>query len=145
VRKPHIVLIEDNPSDVYLIKLALEENSIAFRLTNFQSGADALLALCPAAGHIDAKLIPDLILLDLNTPRCDGFEVLTAIRANAALSRVPLAIVTSSDSPVDQRRAAELGATSYIHKQTQLVPFLSVIGSAVKQLLSGRAGAKTAG
>lgn len=147
--KPHIVLIEDNPSDVYMIKLALDENGIQFEMTNFQSGADALLVLCPAAGATAGPLIPDLILLDLNTPRCDGFEVLASIRANLALSKVPVAIVTSSDSPSDKSRAALLGATMYIQKQTQLVAFISVVGGAVRQLLRhaghGRAGAKSAG
>jgi CheY-like chemotaxis protein len=82
----HIVLIDDSPSDVYLMKLALEESGLQFEMTNFQSGTEALLALCPAAGDAADPLIPDLILLDLNTPCSDGFEVLSRIRGNPSLS-----------------------------------------------------------
>src|SRR5580704_2752992 len=86
--KPRIVLIEDNPSDVYLMSLALEENGVAFELTNFQSGAEALPILCPDAGGTDHPL-PDLIVLDLNTPGVDGFEVLAKIKGNTGLETVP--------------------------------------------------------
>jgi len=136
--KRHIVLIEDNPSDVYLTNLALEESGLAFELTNFQSGADALAALCPAAGATNDPLIPELILLDLNTPRCDGFEVLARIRANAGLAHVPVAIITSSASPADKDRAALVGGTTYIQKPTELAAFLDGVGNAVKQLLGNR-------
>lgn len=133
--KPHIVLIEDNPSDVYLVGLALEENGLEFELTNFQSGAEALPILCPAVGATD-PLVPDLIVLDLNTPGPDGFEVLARIKSNARLESVPVAILTSSESSADKRRAALLGATAYIRKPTQLKAFLDEIGSAVKILLA---------
>ena len=137
--RPHIVLIEDNPSDVYLMRLALEESGLVFEMTNFQSGADALLTLIPAAGT--EPLIPDLILLDLNTPRSDGFEVLASIRANASLAGVPVGIVTSSASPADKHRAGLIGATTYIQKPTQLAAFMDGVGSAVKRLLAdGQAG-----
>jgi CheY-like chemotaxis protein len=135
----HIVLIDDSPSDVYLMKLALEESGLQFEMTNFQSGAEALLALCPSAGAANDPLIPDLILLDLNTPCSDGFEVLGRIRDNPGLSHVPVAIITSSASPADKHRAALGGATTYIKKPTQLKAFMDGVGTAVKQLLaSGR-------
>src|SRR6476620_9083688 len=129
---PHIVLIEDNPSDIYLMKLALEESGLAFELTSFENGAQALRSLCPEAGE---SLIPDLILLDLNTPGTDGFEVLGSIRGNAQLANVPVAIITSSASPADKHRAAMIGATTYIQKPTELEAFFKRVSSAVKQLL----------
>jgi two-component system, chemotaxis family, response regulator Rcp1 len=134
--KPHIVLIEDNPSDVYLMSLALEENGVAFELTNFQSGAEALPILCPDAVATDRLPLPDLIVLDLNTPGPDGFEVLARIKSNADLEKVPVAILTSSESPADKRRAALLGATTYIQKPTQLKAFIDEVGRAVKLLLA---------
>jgi CheY-like chemotaxis protein len=91
----NIVLIEDNPSDVFLTNLALEKNGLRFEMVNFQNGADALASLCPAQGTTEAPPIPDVILLDLNTPR-------------------------SSASLGDRRRATRLGATAYIQKPTQL-------------------------
>jgi CheY-like chemotaxis protein len=97
--KPRIVLIEDNPSDVFLMSLALEENGVEFELTNFQSGAEALPILCPDAGATDHLPLPDLIVLDLNTPGPDGFQVLARIKSNADLDTVPVAILTSSNPP----------------------------------------------
>jgi CheY-like chemotaxis protein len=135
----HIVLIDDSPSDVYLMKLALKESGLQFEMTNFQSGAEALLALCPAAGAANDPLIPDLILLDLNTPGSDGFEVLDRIRGNPGLSHVPVAIITSSASPADKHRAALAGATTYIRKPTHLRAFMDSVGDAVKQLLGASA------
>lgn len=132
---PRIVLIEDNPSDVYLLSLALEESGVAFELTNFQSGAEALLILCPAVEAADQSL-PDLILLDLNTPGPDGFEVLAKIKSTTRLTRVPVAIITSSESPADKNRAELLGAAKYIQKPTQLNSFIGEVGGAVKMLLA---------
>jgi len=137
----HIVMIEDNPSDVFLIQLAMTETGVVFHATVFQSGADALLRFCPPAGTDIEPLIPDLILLDLNTPRSDGFAVLAGIRANLCLAHVPVAIVTSSSSPLDQNRAALLGATAYIQKPSQLNVFIDRIGNGVKKLLAGSASA----
>jgi CheY-like chemotaxis protein len=136
-----IVLIEDNPSDVFLMNLAIEETGLEFRMIGFPTGADALNSLCPATAGTKPLAVPDLILLDLNTPRTDGFEVLTRIRRDARLSHVPVAIVTSSSSPADRSRAEQLGATTYLQKATELVAFLGNIGSAVKELLgAARAG-----
>jgi chemotaxis family two-component system response regulator Rcp1 len=141
-----IVLIEDNPSDVYLMTLALEESGLKFDLTNFQSGADALLSLCPGAGSPSVSAVPDIILLDLNTPRSDGFEVLASIRGDDRLAFVPIAIVTSSSSPADQRRAESLGATTYIKKPTQLTAFIDDVGTAVRRVLAtARPPARAAG
>jgi CheY-like chemotaxis protein len=130
-----IVLIEDNPSDVFLMNLAIEETGLEFRMTDFPTGADALNSLCPAAAGAKPLPVPDLILLDLNTPRTDGFEVLARIRLDVRLSQVPVAIVTSSSSPADRHRAEQLGATTYLQKPTELAAFLGNIGSAVRELL----------
>lgn len=120
---------------MFLIKLALERSGLAFELTNYPSGADALLALCPAPGEAPLPLVPDLILLDLNTPRSDGFEVLAAIRGEARLSHVPVAVITSSASPADKRRAAGNGAAAYIQKPTELDAFIEEVGCAVRRIL----------
>lgn len=136
----NIVLIEDNPSDVFLMNLAIEETGIEFRMTDFRTGADALNALCPAAAGARPIPLPDLILLDLNTPRTDGFEVLARIRLDVRLSQVPVAIITSSSSPADRHRAAQLGATTYLQKPTELAAFLGKMAGAVKELLGENAG-----
>ena len=65
-----IVVVDDNPADVYLIEEALRHNNIGFEMTRFEDGEKAMLALCeyPSGG---SKFIPDLILLDLNMPRAE--------------------------------------------------------------------------
>ena len=126
-----IVLIEDNPADVLLVKMALEENGITHALTQFDSGTEALEKLCfPKAG----ELVPDAILLDLNTPQTDGFEALRTLKQSPRLSNVPIAILTSSRAIADKRRAA-LEGTRYIEKPSQLVEFLDSVGGAVKEML----------
>ena len=127
-----IVLIEDNPADVLLVKMALEENGIAHSLTQFKNGADAVAALC-APGDGDG-LVPDAILLDLRMPRTDGFEVLVKLKQTPRLARVPIAILTSSRAQSDRQRAAIQGAR-YIEKPSQLKEFLGSVGQAVKEML----------
>jgi len=132
--KVKVVLVEDNPCDVFLVKLALEENGLGVEMINYRNGDDAIAELCPAAGR-PSQPVPDVILLDLNTPRGDGFEVLARIRSDLRLADVPVAIVTSSASPADRRRAELLGATTYIRKPSALADFIEAIGNGVKSML----------
>ncbi len=129
-----IVLIEDNSADVLLVELALKENGILFELTRFKDGQAAVDSLCADAGGKDG-LHPDAILLDLNTPRSDGFEVLGKLRQNPRLSDVPIAIITSSQAHSDKHRTSLMGAVRYIEKPSQLGEFLSTVGLAVKEML----------
>ena len=131
----NIVLIEDHDPDVFLIKEALSAHQIKSSITHFRDGEEAIRRLCTGngGGLID---VPDLILLDLNMPRLAGIEVLKTIRGTPRLARVPVAILTSSQSPTDRREAAEAGATVYIPKQPVLDEFLDSVGGTVLRLLS---------
>lgn len=131
MNKARIVLIEDNPGDVLLVEMALKENGIPYELTQFQNGAEALRVLCALSS--DAP-VPDAILLDLNTPRSDGFHVLIQLTQSARLSQVPIAILTSSGASSDRHRAL-LRRTRYIQKPSQLADFLVTVGTAVKEML----------
>jgi DNA-binding response OmpR family regulator len=126
-----IVLIEDNPGDVVLVKLALDENGISHSLTEFESGRDAVRVLCAETGD---AIVPDAILLDLNTPSTDGFDALHKLRDCPRLSHVPIAILTSSRANSDKHRAAIQGAR-YIVKPSQLQEFLASVGNAVRDML----------
>src|SRR6478609_8547961 len=95
-----IVLIEDNAADVFLIELALKENGIVHRLTRFTSGEEALRILCDPDDT--DPLVADAILLDLNTPCCDGFQVLATLKQAARFAGVPIAIITSSGATSDK-------------------------------------------
>jgi CheY-like chemotaxis protein len=135
-----IVVIEDNPADVFLIRLALEENGVPCEMTLFNNGEEALRVLCPPEGGEESVFVPDAILLDLNTPRSDGFSVLARLRQTSRLAEVPIAIITSSQATTDRDRIARLGGIRYIPKPSHLDAFLSTVSKAVKEMLSGTTG-----
>jgi len=125
-----IVLVEDNPADVFLVRKALQEKGIKFELTCFDDGQKALNSLAQ-----QGRKAPDLILLDLNLPQTDGVDVLRQIRNMPKLADVPVAILTSSESPADMHRTALLGASRYIRKPSMLKDFLREVGSSVEEIL----------
>ena len=127
-----IVLIEDNPGDILLVELALKENGILCELTRFNNGEEALRVLfSPAEANAP---VPDAILLDLNTPKSDGFNVLIKLRQSPRFSKTPIAILTSSQASSDKHRSA-LQGVRYIQKPSQLEAFLATVGAAVKEML----------
>lgn len=129
--RSRIVLVEDNPADVYLIEMALAHENIAYDLKRYETGEDAVSALSSQSSSED----PDIILLDLNTPRGDGIETLKAIQQTPRYADVPTAIITSSRSESDQHRISLLGSARFIHKPTNLDDFLANVGRAVKEML----------
>jgi chemotaxis family two-component system response regulator Rcp1 len=128
-----ILLVEDNPADVFLIKEALKTHGIDFDLTWVSDGEEAVSRVEEIRSDHSA---PQLILLDLNLPKLDGKQVLSRIRRNPALAGTPVAILTSSDSPHDRRDTASLGANCYIRKPPTLDEFLGV-GETIRDLLFG--------
>ena len=126
----HIVLVEDNPADVYLVKRALREKGIEFVMTCFEDGEKALKALSENGSEA-----PDIILLDLNLPKTDGVKVLETIRAIPELAGVPVGILTSSESPSDMERTTVLGAARYIKKPSTLDDFMREVGQGVESML----------
>jgi len=135
VSRFQIVLIEDNPADVFLVELALRENNVACDMTLFNNGEEALSVLCPPEGRVENTFVPDAILLDLNTPKSDGFSVLARLRLNSRLAEVPIAIITSSQATSDRDRISRFGGIRYIKKPSQLDAFLSTVGRAVKEMI----------
>ena len=132
-----LVLIEDNPADVLLVQKALEANDVACEMTQFDTGREALKILCPPEGTDANLFVPDAILLDLNTPNSDGFNVLVRLKNSPHLAEVPVAIFTSSQATIDKSRSSLLGAARYIQKPSSLEEFLSTVGQAIKEMLAG--------
>lgn len=125
-----IVLVEDNPGDVYLFEKTMEARGIAYVLILYQDGRQAMRAI------IDATFeVPDLILVDLNLPQRDGFDVLSTIRKEPQLAGVPVAVLSSSGSAKDRRWAALHNVDQYIVKPATLEEFIDQVGSAVERLL----------
>jgi CheY-like chemotaxis protein len=130
LKTAHITLVEDNPADVLLVRKALQEKGIAFELTCFEDGEEAVRTL--SLPECDE---PDIILLDLHLPMTEGVEVLRKIRSIPGLVGVPVAILSSSASPADIHRSKLLGVARYISKPIALDDFLREVGRAVEEML----------
>lgn len=126
-----ILLIEDNPADVYLLEMALKRRKINYKLLYYAYGEQAIRAL-----QKGDCLKPDLILADLNLPRRDGFDVLTAVRGKPSLVGVRVGILTSSDARKDRHRILLLGAQRYIKTPSTLEDFLEHVGGTIQELLT---------
>ena len=113
-RKLSIVLVEDNQTDVFLVKEALEHHGVNAVLTCHRDGEEMLRYI----DDIDAGAspCPDVILLDLNLPRHNGKVVLERMRQSRVCGDVPVIVVTSSRALEDQADVARLGATRYFYK-----------------------------
>ncbi len=134
-----LVVIEDNPADVLLLRDALTETGLACSLEQYTNGEEALKAIASMTE------IPDLILLDLNLPRVHGFEILKAIRERPLLAGAKVAVLTTSRTAADQLQSQKLGANAYIIKPTGYEEFLARIGAAIKELLGGAGAARHCG
>jgi chemotaxis family two-component system response regulator Rcp1 len=123
-----ILLVEDNPGDVRLTIEALEENKFYVDLDVAKDGEEALGFLRQQGQYADARR-PNLILLDLNLPRKDGREVLTEIKSDPDLQRIPVVILTTSQAEEDVLRTYNLHANCYVTKPVDLDQFIKVVKS----------------
>jgi len=132
--KARILLVEDNPGDVELVRLALEKAELDCELTVLDDGAEALELVRQKGKYANAPA-PDLAVLDLNVPKYDGVEILEALRANPAFANVRVAILSSSYSPRERARSEKYRISRYIIKPLDLDEFLQ-IGVILKDLLA---------
>jgi CheY-like chemotaxis protein len=131
-----ILLIEDNPGDVNLTRIALadtptathREREINVNLSVVVDGVEAMNFL-HRQGEYHQAIHPDLILLDWNLPRKDGREVLSEIKADQRLQRIPVVVLTTSESEVDIIKAYNLHANCYITKPVDFHKFVDIIRS----------------
>jgi len=128
VRPIEILLVEDNPGDVRMAVEALKDCRVSNRLGVGGDGVEALSFLNGQDGYV-GRPRPDLILLDLNLPRKDGHEVLAEIKADPELRRIPVVVLTTSESERDVYKAYDLNANCYITKPGGLEQFVTVMKS----------------
>jgi two-component system, chemotaxis family, response regulator Rcp1 len=128
-RRVRVLLVEDNPGDVDLIRDALEDVAPHLEITVVGDGAEALAYLSHGSGSVGdhVRPIPDLVLLDLNVPKISGHEVLSEIRKTLDLRTLPIVVVTSSDATRDIVTSYNLGANSYVTKPGELAAFQSTV------------------
>ena len=121
-----ILLIEDNPGDARLAREALRDAKVRNNLSWVPDGVEGM-AYLKRQGKYGQSPRPDLILLDLNLPRKDGREVLSEIKADENLRRIPVVILTTSQAEEDILRAYHLNANCYITKPVDLEQFMKVV------------------
>jgi DNA-binding response OmpR family regulator len=125
-------LAEDNLPDALLVREAIKSEDLPSEVFIAADGERVIDMIAKAEADAEAPC-PDLLLLDLNLPRIDGFDVLRRVRASARFKDLPVLIVTSSDSPADRDAAAKLGAR-YFRKPVSYEEYLRV-GAFLRQFL----------
>lgn len=125
-RQAEILLVEDEPADVDLVKQALKSSKIKNNLNVVGNGNDAINFLRKEGGFSTAKT-PDLILLDLNLPGISGKELLATVKQDSQLKMIPVTIMTSSDSEEDVVKSYEQHANCYVRKPMNLNEFKKIV------------------
>lgn len=134
-RRPHVLLVEDNPADADLVEEAFTEAQIDCNLAIVRDGAEAIGFIERLDSDL-CRVCPDLILLDLNLPKVGGEAVLERIRMSPRCTGAKVLIISSSDAPEDRKRAMELGASEYFHKPSGLQQFME-FGPKIRVMLQG--------
>ena len=121
-----LLLVEDDPGDAMMTREALNEAKVLHQLHVVDNGEAAIAFLRQEGEYADAPR-PDLIFLDLNLPRVDGREVLAFVKGDDSLRRIPLVILTTSDSEDDIARSYDLHANAYVTKPVDFESFLNAV------------------
>ena len=138
----NILLAEDNPGDVLLVRRALKAHNFPHELTVVQDGAEALEFMACLGRHKELPC-PDLLLLDLNLPKVDGPRVLSEFRKHPDCSDTPVIVITSSDAKKDRKQMEELRVARYFRKPSDYHAFLQ-LGAIVREVAEGTASAPAA-
>jgi chemotaxis family two-component system response regulator Rcp1 len=124
----NLLLVEDNPGDVRLTQEALMQNELDLKLHVAFDGEQALDFLYKRAGYENSPR-PDLILMDINIPKYSGIEVLEKIKGDPTLKKIPVVMLTTSDTNNDVSKCYELGANAYTIKPLDFENFITMINS----------------
>jgi len=128
IRPIEILLVDDNPGDIRLTQEALKESKVFNNLHIVEDGMEALEFL-RKKGRFKNEITPDIILLDLNLPKRNGREVLTEIKNDDLLKKIPVVILTISRAEEDILKSYELHANCYITKPVDMNQFIKIVRS----------------
>src|SRR5690349_19341444 len=119
----NLLLVEDDPDDVELMRQALEDNGIEFQMEVVNHGDRVIphLEMC--------KKFPDVIVLDLNLPKLHGREVLKRIKSTHSFSAIPVAILTTSSSQTERENCLNAGADAFITKPSSVPGFNEMVAT----------------
>lgn len=123
-----ILIVEDNPADVYLIRECLTDRGIIPHLHIVSDGDEALRFL-EKRSPFENKPLPKLVMLDLNLPKISGFQVLEFIKKDIRFKAIPVIILSTSSSTKDISQSYSLNANCYVVKPKDLDDFSRVVGS----------------
>jgi two-component system response regulator len=129
----NILLVEDNPGDVFLVRESLAHHNLEHDLHLATDGEMALKHIADM-GAPSVVACPDLLLLDLNLPKVDGAAVLLEFRKHPQCAFTPVIVVTSSDMPKDRTQLAALGISNYFRKPTSFAAFMQ-LGAVIRQVI----------
>lgn len=121
-----ILLVESNPTDIELTRMALEDRQLPYRLEVVKDGVQALNCL-HRVGQYNNAARPDLIIMDLRLPIKSGLEVLTEIKGDADLRQIPVVILSSSMAPGDIQKCYSLHANCYVIKPVDLDEYIGIV------------------
>ena len=138
LRPRNVLLVEDNPTDIFVITQILKQYALDEGLQVATDGAKALelwelMETCDLDASTEESC-PGIVLLDLNIPKISGREILARIRSSDRFASVPVVVVTSSDSPDDLATIHALKASAYFRKPTDLFAFME-LGTIIARLL----------
>ena len=122
-----ILLIEDEPADACLVKLALHESNFSAKLYHVRDGAEALDFLHQQRLGYSQAPRPRLVLLDLNMPRMNGREFLQHLRAERSFDNIPVVVFSTSEYEQDKKSCYALGANDFVTKPVDIDDFIAVI------------------
>lgn len=127
-QKLQFLLVEDDDDHAALTERSLKRSETPCEVVRVADGAAALQYLRKEGSHSEAPT-PDVVLLDLKLPRVNGLEVLEQMRADDALSMIPVVMLTTSDADCDRDRAYELHVNSYLVKPLQYSEFRELLSA----------------
>jgi len=134
-RPAELLLVEDSPSDIELITDILEESDTRHRLHVVRDG-EAALEFLHRLGHHNNAPRPDLVMLDLNLPKKNGFEVLATVKADEKLRQIPVIVFTTSALKQDVIEAYDLHANAYMVKSDNVEDLIAKVNSVEEYWLS---------
>ena len=133
-----ILLVEDNEGDVLLTSETLDCMEFSTEIEVVRTGRDAMDYL-GRKGKYEHARVPGLILLDINLPVRNGFEVLAFIRSESAISGIPVIILTTSSSPIDIKKAQELDVDLFLTKPGDVDNY-DLLGKEIERFCEGYFG-----
>lgn len=128
-----VMLIEDNPGDVELMRMAMDCGGFPYVMNVFSDGADALA--CIRQLNVEGTTLPSVIILDLNLPKYDGLEVLGEVRSYPKLAEIPVTILTSSSSTRERLPAQVYTRVKFLTKPLDLDEYLA-LGTTIRDFVN---------